>query len=302
MRRWLRRWVREVGDAWLLFFLPALPALLPWRAAWVCYRAISVFPVLLRREFAGRAAIVADTFPDLQRSELARRLRLLWLLDAADLYIARRTPLADAPGGHFRVRGEWPAGAFVAVSFHYGNGLWTLRDLYRKGRRTVYVLAPFEPGDFRGRRIHLAYARARIAELARSAGLPIAVRPRVREQLLQALANGDVAMSLIDVPPRLVAARQLPVAMLGRHASLPAGIVEIAAAAGVPIVPFWIEADALGRRTLVIEPARPADDIAANVAYFAGLLDRLVRDDPAAWNFWSEWPRWTADAAVSDAA
>jgi hypothetical protein len=292
------RLLREAIDFWTLFFLPGLPALLPWRLAWACYRAVSRFPVLLPALLAARADIAVRTLPGTDRRRLLRRMRFLQLLDFADLYLVRRARLSAPPAAHFTVEGEWPGGPFIAVSFHYGNGLWMLRDLLRKGRRTTVVAAPFEPGDYKGQRIHLAYARTRHREMERSAGAAAAYRPGVREKLVHALAQGEAVMSLLDLPPRLVSANQRPVALLGQRASLPIGVFQLAAALKVPLVPFWIEIDRVGIRKLVIERARDAQDVAANLTYFAALLDELVRRDPAAWYFWSEWPAWQRDAAA----
>ena len=165
LRALIRRGMQEANDFWVLCVVPGLPSLLPWRWAWACWRALSRAPILLEEQVDTCARIIERTLPDVDRVVLRRRLRMLRMLDFADLYLARRTPVPLAPGGHFRVEGEWPQGPFVAVSFHYGNGMWMLRDLLRKGRRTVVIAAPFEPGDFKGRRVYFGYSRARHREM-----------------------------------------------------------------------------------------------------------------------------------------
>ncbi len=294
----LRRLGQELVDFWTLVLVPGLPALLPWRWAWACYRALSRFPLLLERHMCERADIAIQALPEIDRKQLLRRLRFLQMLDLADFYLAHKTRRATPPAGHFVVDGEWPSGPFIAVSFHYGNGMWMLRDLLRKGRSTTVVAAPFEPGDYKGRRIYLGYSRARYRAMERSAGAPAAYRPRVRDKLVAALAHGDVVMSLLDLPPRLVPANQQVVEILDQTASLPLGVFQLAASIDVPVVPFWVEIDARGVRKLVIDTPRDPHDPAANLVYFAALLDRLIRQDPAAWHFWSEWPAWVRDAAT----
>ncbi len=298
----VRRLVQEAADFWTLFIVPGVPALLPWRGAWSCYGAMSHFPLLLERQMRERADIAMQALPGIDRTRLLRRLRFLQMLDFADFHLARRARLDTAPNGHFIVEGEWPPGPFLAVSFHYGNGMWMLRDLLRKGRRTTVVAAPFEPGDYKGRRVYLGYARGRHRTMERSAGAVAAYRPRVRDKLVAALARGDVVMSLLDLPPRLIPANQQVVELLGQTASLPMGVFQLAASVDVPVVPFWIEIDARGVRKLVIDTARDPRDPASNLTYFAALLDRLIRQDPAAWHFWSEWPAWVRDAAQLSAA
>jgi len=294
---------REVRDLWQLVLAPGLPALLPWRWGFALYRLLSRAQTIFRVpvEVSLRAAM--DQMPEQDEHALRRRLRFVRILDAADLYLARRTPVDWAPGGHFRREGEWPEkGPFMAISCHHGTGMWMLRDLQRAGHRTVVIAAPFDKSMFAGRLVEVNYATWRWKEMERSAGTPSAFRPKIRPKLVSALEQGKVVMGLLDIPPQLVPSRQLPVTLLGRPACLPAGMLDLAHAVDVPIVPYWVEIDDRGHRVLHIEPARKVEDPEAELQWFAGHLDRLLRKDPGAWHFWPEWPQWLAHAATLRAA
>jgi lauroyl/myristoyl acyltransferase len=142
------------------------------------------------------------------------------------------------------------------------------------------------------------YGTERLAEVERITGAPIAYRPGARETLLDALAHGTSVIGLIDVPPRLAPRGQRPVELLGRPASLPDGLLQLATDAGVPIVPCWVEVDfANGRRRVVIGEARAAAPFDAALAEIAATLDRLIRTSPAQWMFWRELNGWLCDAA-----
>lgn len=294
---------REIRDLVQMVLAPALPSVLPWRMALWVYRLLSRSRWLFGAQVEASIRAAMDQLPKQDEAALRRRLRLVRLLDAADLYLARRTPVNRAPAGHFRRQGEWPEkGPFIAVSFHYGNGMWMLRDARRAGLRTVVIAAPFEDSMFAGRTIELHYARWRWAEMDRSAGAPSAFRPKIRPKLVSALEEGKVVMSLLDIPPQLVPSRQLPVTLLGQPATLPCGIFDLAQALDVPVVPYWVTLDAKGQRTLHVASARRISDPEAELAWFAEQLDRLIRDDPGAWHFWPQWPQWLADAAAIRAA
>ncbi len=288
-------------DRWMLSIAPGAPSYLPWSLAYPCYRALARSPGLFGEfaegaESALRYLAIGDTEVFLHDA------RTIYLLDVADLALSRRKPLDWWPH-HVEIVGTWPkSGAFVAVTFHYGTGLWLCRALRRAGRNSVFLSARFEREAFAARPLLYRYGMRRLAEVERICGEPIAYRPGARTALLDALARGVSVIGLIDVPPRLAPRGQRPVELLGQHASLPDGLLALARDAGVPIVPCWAEIDfATGRRRAVIGEARAATPFDATLAELAATLDRLIRQAPAAWTFWREWDAWLRDAAALDA-
>lgn len=292
----LQRAKQELEDAWQLFLAPALPSFLPWRLAWSCYALLSRNTLLFREAVQPAAAVASQHIPDLDVDAFSRRSRLMHLLDAADLFLAQRTRTQQAPDQHFCVKGAWPTdGAFIAVGFHYGTGMWMLRDVLRTQRRLVSVLAPLNAEDFRHHRLRFKYLRLRKCEIERSCGIPVVEPPGIRK-LVSALKRGEAVVSLLDIPPHLAPHRQVPVQLLGQNVSLPSGIIALAKKMHVPVVPFWIETDARGFRTLVIDKPHDPTDSVAIINYCATQLDRLIRADPAAWHFWPIWSQWINDA------
>lgn len=284
-------------DLWILYLAPGLPSWLPWPWAYACYRFLARFRHMYPEPAEAAAAIAPQYLPIADIEAFKRDVRTVWLLDAVDLHLSRRHRTDWLPE-HVEVRGRWPSGAFVAVSFHYSTGLWVFRDLRRNGRDVMLVAARFERDDFRLNPLRYRYGAARFAEVERISAQPNAFRPGIREKLLAALARGVPVISVMDMPPRMAPRGQRPVRFLDHDASLPDGSLALAKDAGVPIVPYWIEIDlARGRRTLVIGEAiapEPADAVLAGLAHS---LDRLIRAEPAAWLFWNEWPTWMRDAA-----
>jgi hypothetical protein len=250
-------------------------------------------------EPAAAAARIAPQFLPIDDIEALRRdVRTVWLLDAVDLRLSLRHPTDWLPW-HVTVEGAWPvAGAFVAASFHYSTGLWVFRDLRRRGRDVVLISARVDRSEYANHPVRYRYGTSRMAEVERISGEPIAYRPRVRERLLDALARGTPVISVMDMPPRMAPRGQRAVPLLGTTASLPDGTVALARDAGVPLVPYWVEIDfERGTRKLVIGKPIAPDPIDRVIAELALMLDLLIRENPAAWLFWNEWPAWIRDAA-----
>ena len=287
----------RLADTWMLSAAPGWPSHLPWPLAYACYRALARQRSLYS-DFASGAACAPEYVPIADVDAFMRDVRTVHLLDVADLALSRRKPLDWWPE-HVDVAGAWPkSGAFVVVTFHYGTGLWLCRALRRAGHRGMFLSGRFERDAFEARPLLHRYGMERLAEVERITGAPIAYRPGARETLLDALANGISVIGLIDVPPRLAPRGQRPVELLGRPASLPDGLLQLAADAAVPIVPCWVELDfASGRRRAVIGKAQAPAPFDATLAALAATLDGLIRRSPAQWMFWREWPGWIEDAA-----
>jgi hypothetical protein len=283
-------------DAWQLSLVPALPGRLPWPRAWGLWRRLAARPGLYADAVAA-AAIAAEFVPVGDAASFERNVRLTWLLDIADLHLSRRHGLDWWPDA-FEIDGAWPRqGPFVVLTFHYGTGLCICRSLRQAGHRNRFLSGRFDADAFRARPLLGRYGRVRLAEVERLGGEPVVCRPGVREVLLDTLARGTSVVGLVDVPPRLAPRGQHAVPLLGREASLPDGLLRLAADAGVPIVPCWVEIDfTTGRRRLVIGAPRAPEPIGPALAALAADLERLVRAQPAAWMFWREWRDWLQDA------
>lgn len=288
---------KSLHDLWILYLAPWLPSWLPWPWAYACYRWLARLEKMYPEPAAAAAAIAPQYLSIDDIDALRRDVRTVWLLDAVDLQLSRRHPVDWFPE-HVEVQGAWPSGAFVATSFHYSTGLWVFRDLRRHGRDVVLIAARFDRANFAQHPIRYRYGAARFAEVERLSGCPNAYRPGIHQKILEALRSGIPVISVMDMPPRLAPRGQRPVRLLDCPASFPDGSLALAAEAGVPIVPYWVEVDLVrGRRKLVIGEAMAPEPADAVLASLAASLDRLIRAQPAAWLFWNEWPTWLGDAA-----
>lgn len=279
----------EGRDLLELVVLPGLAAVMPWRIGFRLLRRLAG----MFRPYAetGRLALAQASSRGWVGDAVhwSRVRRLVTLVDHADLYLSRtRTDAWLAR--HVDVEGEWPRAGQPGIifTFHWGAGMWGLRHARAHGLLAHALVAPLNGAHFAGRRVLLAYARARTAEVARSLGCPTLDASASLRRVLQALRSGEQVVAAVDVPSDQVSA-SAQVQLLGLAAQVPRGLFRLAVDQQVPVTVYLtgLKVES-GRRFLRIRQlgvAANVDDLAQDV--FA-LLDQAIREDPPAWHFWSE--------------
>ena len=265
--------------------LPATAALLPWSAGFRLLqrysRRANLYREVCEAALAGASTIggIADPLA------WKRRHLLIRLVDHCDLFLVR-TRSRRWLRRFVDIDGEWPSsGPFIAMTFHWGAGLWALAQLRASGRRARFVSARIHSGAFHGDRVAHAYARARNRTVERAGGGPVIYTGGATSIIRDALRAGDVVVALYDLPADNTHST-IRTVVCDRAVRLPAGLARVAVEEGAAVVPFSMGLDgASGRRKLRIEPAfRPVD--AQEFADRLGRsLTRLISEDSAAWHF-----------------
>ena len=279
----LRAALRNLLQLWLL---PACVALLPWRLGWPLARFITRLPRLYGREqFVTLNGLAAAGLPRPDDGFL-RRQRLLRLLDHSDLFLSM-TRSERWIARHIEVEGEWPAqGPFLVLTFHWGAGLWGLRQMRSAGVRSHSLSNELDPANYAREPFALAYDRLRNRETARVLGQPVHRRGSQVRHLLRALERGENILGLIDAPVT-DSRNATEVELLGRRARFATGLLQIARRAGAPVVLFTCGIDwASGRRRMVVRPPLVVDDVDAAARTLAAELDRLLAQWPDHWHLW----------------
>lgn len=278
--------------------LPALAAALPWGWGFRLLRKFAAGDGLYREltDTAYRGAQSVSPISD--SGEWKLRYRLIRLVDHCDMFLVR-TRSRRWFERHVDVDGAWPqSGPFIAMTFHWGAGLWALADLHSRGLPARFLTARIGKAQFQGDWIAHAYARCRNRTVEAAAGAPVIYTGGATQPLRIALEQGLVVAALYDIPATMTRAT-LRTRLCDRLVDLPAGLANLAVASGVPIVPFAMGLDYdSGRRQLRIEAAfhpASAQDFADRLA---ATLTRLIRQDTAAWHFSGYAPQFfAADAA-----
>lgn len=284
-------WLRTLRETVLL---PALAAALPWTWGFRLLRRFAanadLFPELT--DAACNGAQTVSPIDDV--TAWKQRYRLIRLVDHCDMFLLR-TRSRRWLRKHADVEGAWPAnGPFIAMSFHWGQGIWALADLHSIGPPVRLLAAKLDKSEFGDDWVSYAYARSRNRTVELAAGAPIIYVGGARRLLERALADGHIVLALYDLPPT-AGHSTLLTKVCDRVIKLPAGLANLAAASGVPIVPFSLGIDYdSGRRQLRIEePFLPASaqEFADRLAVS---LTRLIRMDTAAWHLSSHAPHFFA--------
>lgn len=270
-----------------LFLLPGMAAVLPWRWCFKLFRRVAASSALYPEvDWMLRCAREIGVVQD--EREWRSALRLTRIFSFADLYLSmfrsdrwmRR---------HVDVSGRWPEGAFLAVTYHWGAGLWALRHLTAQGKRSSFLSIRFDRAMFQGSRVRYWYALLRTRETSRAGGgaEPIFTGGSA-ERIALTHRNNVCVTALLDVPPKPGQAT-FPVLLLGRPAELRRGLARVAIDEKIPVVMFSMHLDRdSGRLKLRIAGPLPAASEAELMTHMAADFCAALDRDPASWHGWGE--------------
>ena len=288
------RWRVESRDLIELVLVPGLAAVLPWRWCFAIFKRLARVQWLYGAACAAALA-QAQTRGQVDPADAERWLtvrRLVTLVDHADHYLA--VTRSDAwMQRHLQVQGQWPQPdkPGILCGFHWGAGMWGLRHAHSQGLQVHALVAATEGAPFAGRRVLQWYARARTRSVERALGhVPLVVSGSLRP-VIQTLRRNEQVLAVVDVPADQVDA-SVEVRLLGMQARMPKGMLRLAVSQSVPVTVYITGLDAdTGQRWLRITPLGVWQDVDALVPAVFDLLEAALREEPAAWHFWGEAPR-----------
>ena len=293
MIQWRASW-RDAVELWLL---PGWAAVLPWRLCFALFKIIARSEWLYR-EPVRAACEQAQALGWLSQEEAPHwryRRRLITLVDHADLFLANTRSDAFLRR-HVSVQGHWPMPGQTAVlcTFHWGAGMWGLRDAHAHGLHGHALAAVPQREHLRGRPLLWWYAQWRTRTSARALGGEIVDVNASMKGAVRHLADGGQLVAVVDVPADAVDGSLL-VELLGRRMAMPRGLLRLAAQRQLPVVCYYTGLDMQsGRRYIGIEPALTSTSAQALAREVFMVLDRIIRTDTAAWHFWGQMPRFLA--------
>lgn len=270
-----------------LFLFPGLAAILPWRFCFRVFHHLAGMDFLYRAETEAALAGVACIAPPEDKAAWSKASRLVWLVDHADLYLSRFR--SDAwLHRHVTVTGNWPADDnFIAITFHWGAGMWALRHMRAQGRKVSVLVRGIERASFSGALLRYAYGKLRLLVTAQAGGDRLTMAgSKSLYDMKHKLKEGSCIVGLLDVPvdsPRNALATQF----LGREAYFPRGLLFLAVNSGVPVVLYSMGVDRkTGHRHLAISDPLTARSEQALLDTLASRLTELVAQDSPAWHHW----------------
>jgi lauroyl/myristoyl acyltransferase len=281
---------RHFWDLLELFVLPGLSVVLPWRVSFALYGWLAQFDWLYAQQAraslngARRLGVVRDS------EQWLRQYRRMLMVDHADLFLSvfRRQAWLRR---HVRLTGSmWPTldSPFMAVTFHWGAGLWGLRHLKAQGRDVAVLVRDIPLGAFKGRPIVAAYAGLRSRQTAAAGGVET-VRSSVNSlrELKRRLGAGQNLVALLDVPAE-GKKNVLRAPFLGRIGVFPRGLAYLAAKNRIPVVAYTTGLDPeSGDRLLDVSDVIESDDESVLMGFLVDRLERAIYAYPANWHQWA---------------
>ena len=292
MASWQARAATEWQDALELVLVPALAAVLPWRWCFKLFQWVARHSHLYNAscQAALQQAQALGWVTDPVHFVYVRRL--ITLTDHADLYLAL-TRSNQWMQRHLAVQGQWPApgNAALLCTFHWGAGMWGLRHAAQAGLQPHALVAATEGEPFRGRTVLRAYARWRTAQVQQTLGQqPLDVSGSLRPAV-QALKQNQVLLAAIDAPADQADGAEL-ISLLGMQARVPRALLRAAARQQLPVFVYVTGLDIhTGKRSLRVLPMPATSDALQLIQSVFAELEKCIKQDPAAWHFWSEAPR-----------
>lgn len=296
LRAWAQRVRREGRDALELVLLPGLAAVLPWP---VCFK---LFKFLAHWQWLYREVVDADCAQAQAQGWVqdARgwrwHRRLVQLVDHADHYLHRTR--SDAwLRRYVQVQGDWLAQGPPAMlfTFHWGAGMWGLRHASQAGLRVHALAAPAEGPAFVGRWVLRRYAQARLRSVEQALQTPLVLVPKGLRKLRDVLEKKEQILALLDVPQDQGQGQVCT--LLGQQVLLSASMVQMAQRQQRPCVWYVTGLDVhTGQRYVHIVPLPQGLSAQELMDTVVQGLEHWMRDQPAAWHLWGQWPRFTAPA------
>lgn len=263
--------------------LRLLAICLPWPVFFPLAKWLSRFEWLFRNETEAAWRVASQVLGAVDERGWKARCRLTRVVDHVDAFIAARA--SDSwVGRNVVVTGEWPDQACVAVTFHFGTGVWALRHMRSSGRRNAFLSATVTKEAHAQRPCGYQVELAHLKAVETIGGAPIVWVGGSIAKMRKLLREGISIVGLIDVPG-VHAKHGSTVRFLGHTARFPTGLLFLAETEQVPLAVFTCKLDyASGKRMLNIHAFdRASPDRMQNVA---DVLETAIRQESAAWHFW----------------
>lgn len=280
----------QLRDILELFLIPCIALFLPWR---LCFR---FFKIVCRLGFLykAQAAGVVDNFKSFnlggaEEENFVYHRRLVTLVDHADMFLVWSRGRSWIKK-NIQINGQWPApdNASVLCTFHWGAGMWSLRDTRLSGLKAHALVASLKKENFVGRPVLHFYAKLRTKTIAREIGCETIDATVTLRAVLKALKSNEQIMAVVDVPADAVAA-STEVHLLGAVAKVPKGLLRVAADNKLPVTVFTVGISMeTGQRYMNIKTLAVEEDADVLIAEVFSYLDDAIKGQPSAWHFWGE--------------
>lgn len=268
------------------FLIPAMTVFLPARAG---LRWLNFWASLLALRSSSSDWEIANLYlPEAvgDRRRFLQRAKTYALLDWADVYLARTRASAAWMKKNIVMQGDPPPKtAAMAITIHYGAGLWSL-PLLSQHWPLGWVFAPIVYPPARGEWLHTKLSEQRLSAIRRMPRVSLLSTPGAYQKMQDCTTAGGGIVGLIDAPDihhRAVA----PISVFGHEWLIANGLVRFAQSTGLPIYLYTVSLSPAGTQRIfrgqLLETSGDIDDSMHKIGQW---MAQEIAQDPAAWHLW----------------
>ena len=280
-----------LSDALLLYLLPLLVGLLPWRIGFGLLKRVARRPSVFQLIVQTAWQQASQRLPALDKATFCRRYRLLLLVDRCDTLLCLMRSArwwrsqVEVQGDAFE---QLPPG--LLLNSHWGSGNWIWRLLDARGLPAHFVARRARATDVGRSWLGRGYLAWRSWAVHRSGCRGVIYTGGSSARVLEVLHHGGSVLGMLDLPTRHDQAGA-DVSLLGRGLRFPVGLAVLARQAGVStsIVSCGLDMDS-GRRHLHLEFLPPGLEVDEILRRYAAHLERRIETEPAQWQAWPQAP------------
>lgn len=278
----------ELKSLLIRFLAPASVALLPDTLGHVWLRFMGRFSQLDdgNTEANWLMAMKTLNLPAVQKAAFIKRARMYALVDWADVYWYNSRSIRWLDRNVLFLGDSIPSEPVMAITLHYGAGLWALPAFSRFSSPLGWVHAPVADVVVKGHRMTAWLSRWRVRTVRRIPGVSALSTPGALKKMQRCVNERGSILGLIDAPFQ-DKSRCSHIDVLGRPFNLPNGFLRFAVTHHLPVYLFTLTlteaGDARIFRGRLLDRSLGFDEMLIELEKW---MTESIVTDPAAWHLW----------------
>ncbi len=283
--RTLNRLRTEARDSLVLFVLPVLLVILPWKTSWRLTGLVCRSTPLFTRQAKNALNNCRQHLPIADEQQWLADHRRNILLDHVDIWLSMLAPWKLRK--RIIRRGDFPQNrAFVVIGTHWNTGFAVLHQLRACNHQVVYILRKRERKEFQGRLVEYLYVSLRRRHLEKLFPGRRYTPGSYPRKIIKAFQNNESVLVLADVPAA-PGEQNHRIKVCDQPVRLSSGLVNVVIKMQINCVFFRVVIDQnSGHRVLELEQNGIYQDSEALYDDLQVLLQRNLNEDSAAWHLW----------------
>jgi len=280
--------LREIKNLFEFYIIPMLAVVLPLKVYFPVYKFICSFTFFYNKYSEKSHAIAAKTINEMNSKSIwDRNVKLLYLIDIADFWLARFRPKKMLKS--LCKSGDWQIEkGFMALSPHWGPGYITLLDLRRNKRDPYFVYSEpqieFKYQSF----IEKHYRRARTKNINKISGSEAITTGGGYRRIKKIISDGGVPIILFDAP-QFHKKSLYSLNVFKKKYNLASGFINLICNENIDFQLYSVKMDFnTGIRKLEITRLKNFNSPGLLINELSFFFEKLLVSSPEQWFFWRQ--------------